>query len=228
MKLPVNASAKGFLRGESICNNAIGHVNRKYVLNVDIEDFFPSVRGRDVYSVFFKRLGYKSSVATILTNLTTYKDMLPQGAPTSPCLSNLVCDSLDRRIEAFCQKNGLNYSRYADDITISGDVRLGFVLPILQHILSDYGFKINAKKIRFAHAGKQMLVTGLTVNEKVAVPRNQRRVYRAMFHQAKISPQKFKSQFNKLQGYYSFLKMVSPADGCLQEYKSTLDFVAAA
>lgn len=222
IRLSINQCAKGFVKGRSIVDNAQIHANKKYILNIDIKDFFPSIHGVDVYRVFLDQFSYKPLVSTLLANLTTYNDCLPQGAPTSPYLSNIVCQKMDLRIEAYCSKNGFGYTRYADDITVSGDVRLDSALRVLRVILSEYGFEINTRKTRFAHAGQRMMVTGLTVNKKVSIPRSQRKVYRAMFHQAKISPIKFKSKFNQLSGYYSFLKMVSPGLKCLGDYKATL------
>ncbi len=223
--IPVNSSAKGFVTGSSIVDNAKLHVNKLYVLNIDLKDFFPSVKSPQVYRVFFDRLGYRPVVASILTNLTTLNNSLPQGAPTSPYLSNLVCDEMDRRIEAYCGKNNLAYSRYADDLTVSGNQRLNFVFPVLSRIISEYGFKINSRKIRYSHRGNRMMVTGLTVNDKVSIPRGQRKIYRAIFHEAKLSPEKYKARYSQLAGYYAFLKMVSPGLPCLAEYKLTLEAI---
>src|SRR5262249_29867281 len=140
-KLPVDEPAHGFVPGRSILTNAQPHAGKAFVVNLDLRDFFPSIAFPRVRSVF-QRAGYSPAVATILALLctecprkvVTYDGAtyhvatsprgLPQGACTSPSLSNLVARRLDRRLSGLARRMGLTYTRYADDLTFSGDAAL--------------------------------------------------------------------------------------------------------
>ena len=172
--------AKGFRRNYSIRDNAKFHIGQKYVISLDLVDFFPSINYERVYSTFAQQ-GYSKAVATLLSHLCTLEDQLPQGAPTSPALSNLIATRLDRRIGAFAIKNGYRYTRYADDITLSGlsDSRaLGPALDLIAVVARDEGFVINSAKTRIMRQGQRQEVTGVVVNSKLAAPRDMRRSLR--------------------------------------------------
>jgi len=172
--------AKAFQRNRDITDNARFHVGQPYVLSVDIENFFPSINFKRVFSVFF-RCGYSVSVSTLLSKLCTLDNALPQGAPTSPALSNLIASRLDRRISGFTIKNRLRYTRYADDITISGlqnAESIGSIFGTLYSIIESEGFKVKTSKTRVMHQGQQQKVTGIVVNSKMSSPRTERRSLR--------------------------------------------------
>lgn len=117
-QLKVSSASKGFQRGESILTNVIPHSRANAVLQLDLENFFPSISADRAYHIF-KSIGYPPSVAALLTSLCTVDGKLPQGAPTSPKLANLVCLPLDARLLGFVGKRGIVYTRYADDLTFS-------------------------------------------------------------------------------------------------------------
>src|SRR5690625_3882311 len=119
----ISDRAKGFRKGNSISDNANPHTNRKCVINIDISDFFTSIQSMQVYKVF-RYLGYTKQVSSHLTSLCTVNGYLPQGAPTSPYLSNVICKRLDKRLSRLLEGLGYNYSRYADDMTFSGDEKI--------------------------------------------------------------------------------------------------------
>lgn len=205
-KLPTEEAAHGFVAGRSIVTNASPHTGRAVVVNMDLEGFFPTIAFPRVRSVFH-RLGYSPAVATILALLCTecprrkveYSGQtlfvatgprgLPQGACTSPALSNQVARRLDKRLQGIANKMQLTYTRYADDITFSGNAelseRVGYVMARIRHIAQDEGFSVNDAKSRVLRRNTAQAVTGLVVNDRVGVARAKVRRVRAILHQAK-------------------------------------------
>ena len=175
------------------------------MLNVDIKDFFGSVTERAVRE-FFAELGFGGHVAKTLAGLCTYQDSLPQGAPTSPCLANLIFAPADQQILELAERYGLTYSRYADDLTLSGNQRIArSLLSHLEAILRQHRFKLNQKKTRFSGPGQARYVTGLVVNEVVHPNRRIRRSLRAMFHKAEVEPLTYSDRRAELLGWASFV-----------------------
>ena len=175
-KFNMSKYATGFVKGKSIYDNAIPHVNAKTLIKIDIKDFFPSI---NFYQVFkqFSFFGYGKKVSNVLTRICVDADMkLPQGAPTSPALSNFICLKLDTRISAYCSKNGLIFTRYADDITISSSNKLNKneifrIKNLISEILKDEGFEMNHKKFHYFYQGSRFLITGIVSNDKLSVPK---------------------------------------------------------
>lgn len=155
--------AIGFKKNKSIVNNAKKHINQECVMNIDIANFFPSIEFNTVFRIFYY-YGYTKEMSFILAQLCTYENELPQGSPASPCISNIACLRLDKRLSRLAQSFNANYSRYADDITFSGSSGISNCLRIVEQILNDEGFTINHKKTRFAYPHQRQEVTGLIVN----------------------------------------------------------------
>lgn len=183
-----NAAAVGFTKGRSVVSGARMHLNQRYVYNIDLKDFFPSITsGR-----LFKRLQSKpfclnTEIASLVTDLCCDKQVLPQGAPTSPTITNFICERLDRKLQNLAKAYNLRYSRYADDITLSGMQNVfadnGRFCQSLRHIIEDEEhFKINEDKTRLSHRGERQEVTGLIVNDKPNVSRRYVRQLRTMLH----------------------------------------------
>lgn len=171
----ISDKANGFVEKKSIITNAKEHLNKEKILNIDLKDFFPSIHKNRVYYIFKNLCGYSNDVSFCLTNLVTYKNSLPQGAPTSPILSNIVSYMMDIRLEKLSEKLDITYTRYADDITFSGDKHIinTKLLEYVTTIIGDCGFKINDKKTRFASKGSRQEVTGLIVNnDTINVPKS--------------------------------------------------------
>lgn len=186
-------SAMGFAEGRSVVENAARHTGHFYVFNVDLENFFPSIRQARVWKrlqlpPFYFPLEVANAVAGLCcTPLADGSgNALPQGAPTSPLLTNAVCDKLDRRMRGAAKRFGLHYSRYADDMTFSSmhnvfQENSPFRREMLR-IISEEGFKLNEKKTRLQREGQRQEVTGLTVNQKVNVARKYVRDLRVLLH----------------------------------------------
>jgi len=197
----------GYREGRSIVSNAQPHVGQDFVLNMDLKDFFPTISFNRVLGLF-QSLGFERDAALLLTRLTTYKTLLPQGAPTSPHIANLVCRKLDQRLYNFCQARQWNYTRYCDDITVSGAGNLGRALETIKMIIESEGFTINEKKTRVRFKHQQQSVTGVVVNETVRISREQRKKLRAICHQMRKNPETFRGASDRVLGQLSFAHMV--------------------
>lgn len=173
--------AMGFVEDRCVVDNAMRHIGQNYVFNTDLEDFFPSIEQPRVWKRFqLKPFNFKKPIANILAGLCCIKEknddgsvkyVLPQGASTSPLITNAICDTLDRRLSGLARRFNLHYSRYADDITFSsmhnvykedGDFRTE-----LKRIIEGQNFKMNESKTRLQKIGERQEVTGLTVSNKI-------------------------------------------------------------
>ena len=186
-RLPVHGAAHGFLTGRSTVTNAAEHMGSKAVLKVDLKDFFPTVTLPRVKGVF-RKAGYREQVATLLALLCTESPReiverdgktwyvalgprcLPQGAPTSPGITNTLCLRLDQRLTGLAARYGWRYTRYADDLTFSlplghkGKPNLGALLGLVRRVVGAEGFKVHPDKTRVSRSGGRQAVTGLVVN----------------------------------------------------------------
>ena len=175
----------GFEKNRSIVTNAEVHKNKRYVVNLDLLDFFPSINFGRVRSYFIKNNYFEinDDIATILAQLTCYKGTLPQGAPTSPLIANMICNIMDIRILKIAKKYRLDYTRYADDLTFSTNNK--YFLNDYDKFLEDIhrsGFELNSKKTRLLFSNSRQEVTGLVVNKKISVPKEYYKNTRAMAH----------------------------------------------
>ena len=190
------APAFGFIKGAGILKNAQMHTRKRYVFNLDLKDFFPSIEFKRVKGVFQKPPYYlNSEVSTCLAQICCHKGQLPQGAPTSPIVSNIVCAKLDSELRILANSLKCIYSRYADDITFSTNLKefpkelavvngkgvLQGVGTVLKEKISQNGFSIQNGKVRFQNMHNRQEVTGLVVNgSKPNVKRTYIRELRAM------------------------------------------------
>lgn len=186
----------GFVPARSIVSNAAEHQRRRWVLNFDLRDFFHSIHFGRVAGLFAGwRYKFSREVSIALAHLCCHERRLPQGAPTSPILSNIVCDRLDAELTSYARRNGSRYTRYCDDISISTtrtdcptglatlqDKRRPLLSESLVEILQRNHFVVNPDKTRVHHRSRQQEVTGLTANTKPNVPREYVRQIRAMLH----------------------------------------------
>jgi len=232
-------AAHGFVRGRSTVSNATPHVGAAVVVNVDLKDFFPTVTYRRVKGLF-ARLGYSEEVATVLGLLCSEPEIaearldgityfvargprrLPQGAPTSPAITNALCRRLDRRIAGYAARHAFTYTRYADDLTLStrqADAKIGSALAFLRKVVTAEGFTVHPDKIRVVRTGRRQEVTGVVVNAKPAVVRAELRRFRALLHHiAKDGPAGKRwgrggDVFAAALGFASYVAMVDPVKG---------------
>lgn len=197
-----NRLAHGFVRKRSIITNAKKHRNRRWVFNLDLEDFFPSINFGRVRGFLLKNRDFRlhQDVATVIAQIACHDNTLPQGSPCSPVVSNLVANVLDVRLAKVALAARCTYSRYADDLTFSTNkrefpadiaVRLGPDGPsshtwlpseALQKLIERTGFRVNASKTRLMYRSSRQEVTGLVINKKLSVRCEYRHNVRAMVH----------------------------------------------
>ena len=201
----------GFVAGKSVRTNAEAHLRKRFIVNLDLKDFFPSVSEKRVVGLLVA-LGMSSRVAAIVARLCTNAGELPQGAPTSPVLSNMICFKLDKDLMSFAKESRCIYTRYADDITLSSHQPMTGVFdgaipapgrfppdllkPALRDAIESNGFAINAEKSHYADRNSRRMVTGLKVNELINVDRKfVRNLRAALFSVKMLGPEKAQEKF---------------------------------
>lgn len=248
-RLPTHDAAHGFVKRRGTLSNATPHVGRPIVINLDLKDFFPSITFPRVKGVF-QGLGYSPAVATILgllctesprrrvefggqvLHVATSPRALPQGACTSPAITNLLARRLDARLAGLGRKLGFTYTRYADDLTFSCDgeaaKRTAWMLARIRHIVADEHLTVNETKTRVQRPKRCQTVTGIVVNQRPNVPRKLRRKLRAVLHDAKRNGLETANREKRdnfvpwLEGMVAYTRMVNPAAGgkLLEQLKS--------
>ncbi|MBI2378176.1 MAG: RNA-directed DNA polymerase [Deltaproteobacteria bacterium] len=239
-RLDVGPAAHGFVKGRSTVSNAKIHLGQDVVLNLDLSDFFPTISFPRVRGLF-QSFGYSPAAATLLAlvateaprrvikyegrayHVATGPRALPQGAPTSPALANLAARKLDRRLLGLAKSAGWVYSRYADDLTFStkGEPRkkTPWVFRQISEIVSSEGFVVHPRKRRVQHKGGRQTVTGVVVNEKLGLPRDEVRRLRAILHGAKKNGLASQNRDGRsdfpayLRGKLAYLAMIDPGRG---------------
>jgi RNA-directed DNA polymerase len=228
----------------ALVQNAQVHVGKKYVLNIDLKDFFPGISAHRIKTLFSSDcFQFSEQLATALTLLTTYEGRLPTGAPTSPVLSNFICRQLDADLTHFCQQLEISYTRYADDLTFSSDsIFSDEIIQQIRSLIEKHHFEINEKKVRLKTANRKQTVTGLTVNQKVNVDRMFLKKIRAMLHDLTTSgleqatKRHLKSEvvtvhqaaqfMHRLRGYINFVGQVrGKNDALYHTFKTTINKV---
>lgn len=237
-KVAIHPAVHGFALQRSIISNAQPHIGKSVVINIDVKDFFPSVHYKRVKGLL-QQLGFSEKIAVILALLCTEavteevlidgqnyfvqkgNRVLPQGAPTSPAITNILCYKLDKRLQGLANKNQCHFTRYADDITFSFDTPQTNAQQLvwrIKKVVQDEGFTVHPEKIRIMRKGAHQEVTGIVVNEKAGIPRKKLRQFRAVLHQLKTKEAgELKWGHGNLAsavtGYANFVKMVKPQQG---------------
>jgi hypothetical protein len=210
-RLRTHTAVHGFERGRSIVSNARCHKGQAIVLRMDVKNFFEATGAKRV-SAYFQFIGWDAQAAQELTRLCTYGSGLPQGAPTSPRLSNLVNYHLDKRLEGLARKHRATYTRYADDLTFSfaadEPLHARAIIRATKAILAKLGYQLHQRKklsIRRRHA--RQIVTGLVVNDRINLPRETRRWLRAAEHRIKTGKQATLTP-QQLEGWKALRSMI--------------------
>lgn len=180
-KIPCSRFAKAYVPGTSIKDNVRFHRGQNLVVTLDVKDFFPSIKSGYILNVFLS-VGYNLLTSVLLTRLCCLSESLPQGAPTSAYLSNLVMRNFDTGISKYCVDNGIRYTRYADDLTFSGNIDLARLLYCVDYELKYLNLRRNPQKLKVMRKGTRQKVTGVVVNEKRQLPREYRMQIRQEVH----------------------------------------------
>ncbi|MFN8671613.1 MAG: retron St85 family RNA-directed DNA polymerase [Candidatus Sericytochromatia bacterium] len=234
-KIDIHDKAHGFVEKKSIITNAKLHIKSDIIINIDLKDFFPTISYKRVKGLF-KNFGYSEAIATILSLICTEAETseisldnkkyfiqkeerkLPQGAPTSPAITNIICKRLDQKISKLAQELNFTYTRYADDLTFStnseNNKNISKLLNRVTNIINYEGFFIHPKKTKIARKGSRREVTGIVINEKLSIRKDTLKKFRACLHQILRDGLKDKKWGNSnnilasINGFYNFIKMV--------------------
>jgi len=181
--VPVHDRAFGFVKGRSVVDNAKAHLTSRVVLRIDLQDFFGSINFDKVLA-FFSGLGYPPNVSYNLARTCTFENKLPQGGSTSPAISNIVCRRMDEQISEYASKEGLIYTRYADDITLSGEnVQITPHLDMIRKIARLNDFSVNESKTLLSGTDRKVIITGVSISGgRASLPRSQVRRVKADAH----------------------------------------------
>lgn len=249
---PISPYARAYRKGFSVLENASPHCQKRLLVKLDLHDFFGSISFSKVYWAIDRALhaapppflqeashnsaesGNPYSISFYFARLCTLNGCLPQGAPTSPLLSNLVFLPLDRKIGAYCEKRGVTYTRYSDDLTFSGDISPSSLISFAEKCLFESGFSLNRQKTRIAGAGESRRVTGVTVNDKPQAPKAYRRKLRQELYYIQkygleghlrhsgltdASPAQEENYLNRLLGRIGFVLQLQPGDQEFLRYR---------
>lgn len=229
-KVPVSAYAKAYKAKTRLSENLKFHIKQPKVLTIDLENFFNSIPFEAIEKVFVT-LGYSKMLSNLLAKLCTKENTLPQGAPTSPYLSNLVLKEVDAIISDFCKERKIRYTRYADDLSFSGDFDTDELLYKVTKTMEDIHLKINESKTKLMTPDKRQTVTGIVVNEKPQVVFQKRNALRQeLFYIMKYGIEEHKVYKEIKQAHYlehllgkiNFVLQINPKDSEFIEYKSFL------
>ena len=232
--MPVSRYAKAYRFGSSTLRNAKHHVGKQVVLKLDILHFFDSIRYSTVKDKVFPEEIYAEPLRILLTMLCYHKDSLPQGAPSSPAITNIILYEFDEQLGQWCREHGIAYTRYCDDMTFSGDFEPSEVIRYVRLKLRKMGFLLNDQKTRIQRPGQQQAVTGIVVNEKLSISADYRRKLRQdLYYCRKFGIQEHLQKIGleipadtyrmRLLGKVNYVLQVHPDDRDMHEAKKWLE-----
>ena len=230
----ISKYAKAYHKNISLKDNALPHLNKKIILKLDIIDFFENIEYPTIYKYCFNEVYFPKSVGHLLTTLCTYESRLPQGAPTSSYISNLIMKDFDNEIGSYCEQRNISYTRYSDDMTFSGDFNPRELISKVRKELYRLGLKINNKKIHVINNSQQQNVTGIIVNKKIQVSSKYRNTIRQSIyyikkyglkdHISRINYQdKTITYINSLYGKILYILSVDPTNKEFIRYREYLN-----
>lgn len=229
----ISPYAKAYHKGIGLKENALPHVNQKIILKLDIQNFFENIKFKQVYKSCFSIEYFPKSIGVLLATLCTYEDYLPQGTPTASYISNLVMKPFDEAIGSFCEKRAIQYTRYSDDMTFSGDFDPKEVIQKVKKELFLFGLNLNPNKIHVIQKNARQIVTGIVVNQKAQVSLRKRKQLRQEIYYIKkygimshlknqkkeISPIDY---LNQLYGQILFVLQIDPKNQEFNCYRQEL------
>lgn len=225
-----------YIKGYSIIDNAKPHVDKSKIVKLDIKDFFDNINFNMVYNTCFNETLYPKKLGMLLANLCTYNNSLPQGAPTSGYISNIVLRSFDEKIGLFCKNNNIEYTRYSDDMTFSGDFNTRKLIRKVNELLYEEGFCLNKKKIVVVNKKTRQQVTGIVVNNKLSIRKSYKKKIRQEIYyinkfglkshliKRKINLEE-KDYLNKLLGKINFVLQVEKNNLEFEKYKKYVTYL---
>ena len=229
---PVSSHACAYKAGGSVLKNALPHVKKEKLLKLDIEGFFDNILYSDVKDRVFYKEKFSEPIRILLTMLCYYKESLPQGAPTSPAITNIIMYDFDERVGEFCAERGIAYTRYCDDMTFSGAFDEREVIDFVKEELSLLHLFLKNRKTAVIPSSKRQTVTGIVVNEKPNIRREYKReIRREMYyiekfgldgHLERLGINDAEKYVASLRGRVAFVLGTLPHDREFLRYKELL------
>ena len=227
--MPVSPYASAYRSGVSLTENAKPHVNKDWIVKLDIHKFFDSVMYSTVKEKAFPESIYSEDLRVLLTMLCYYNDSLPQGAPTSPAISNIILYDFDLRVGNLCRKRNIAYTRYCDDMTFSGNGEMPDIVSFIRDELRKEHLFLNEAKTVIAKRGMKQEVTGIVVNEKLNIPRDYiRKIRQEVYYCRKYGVEEHISKagipmsraeyLGNLYGRINYVLSVTPGNDEIKEY----------
>ena len=232
-QINISPYAIAYRYGGSTLRNAAPHINKDIVLKLDIHDFFNNILYSTVKEKAFPKEKYSENIRILLSVLCYYNDTLPQGAPTSPAISNIIMCDFDNTIGSWCKKHSIAYTRYCDDMTFSGSFDPKEVIKCVESELKKMRLFLNKKKTIVARKSNKQIVTGIVVNEKLNIPRQYKKdIRQALYYCRKFGVENHMADANindtnehyilKLLGKVNYVLSVCPND---KEFIDSRDFL---
>ena len=235
IQYPISKYAKAYKPGSSIQKNARPHVGKKKILKLDIEGFFDHILYSRVKDTVFYEEKYSESIRILLTMLCYYNDSLPQGAPTSPAITNIIMYDFDETVGAFCNEKNIAYTRYCDDMTFSGCFDEREIISFVKGELRKLGLFLKNRKTAVISASKRQVVTGIVVNEKMNVTKDYKKTIRQEIyyikkfgldeHLKRLGISDKQQYVLSLKGRIAFVLQTIPNNCEFMEYKNFLDSI---
>ena len=228
---PISRYATAYTSGSSVQKNASLHVGKQKILKLDIDGFFDHITYSKVKDIVFCKENYSEQIRILLTMLCYYKESLPQGAPTSPAITNIIMYDFDETIGRYCEEDNISYTRYCDDMTFSGDFDEKLVIAFVKDELRKLGLFLKSRKTAVIPNTKRQTVTGIVVNEKIGLTKDYKNKIRQEVyyikkygidgHLSKIECQDKQHYLNSLKGRIAFVLQTLPDEEFLR-YKEFL------
>jgi retron-type reverse transcriptase len=231
---PISKYATAYKSGSNVQQNATPHVNKKKILKLDIEGFFDNIIYSQVKDIVFYESKFSEPIRILLTMLCYYRESLPQGAPTSPAITNIIMYNFDEKIGAYCKEKGISYTRYCDDMTFSGDFDEKEIILLVKEELKKLGLFLKKRKTAVIPKTKRQTVTGIVVNEKINITKGyKKKIRQEMYfirkfgideHLKRIDISDKEQYILSLKGRVAFVLQTTPGDREFSEYKNFLAF----
>jgi retron-type reverse transcriptase len=229
---PISRYAMAYTRGSNVQKNAALHVGKQKILKLDIDGFFDHITYSRVKDCVFCKENYSEPIRILLTMLCYYKESLPQGAPTSPAITNIIMYDFDEKIGKYCGENNISYTRYCDDMTFSGDFDEKAVIFVVKDELRKLGLFLKNRKTAVIPNTKRQTVTGIVVNEKIGLTKEYKNKIRQEIyyikkygideHLSKIGEPNKQHYLNSLKGRVAFVLQTIPNNEEFLGYKEFL------
>ena len=229
---PVSKYAKAYAFGTNVQKNAKPHVGKKKILKLDIEGFFDNIIYSRVKDVVFYKEKFSEPIRILLSMLCYHRDSLPQGAPTSPAITNIIMYEFDEKIGSYCEQKGIAFTRYCDDMTFSGDFDEKEVIELVKCELKKLGLFLKNRKTAVIPNTKRQTVTGIVVNEKINLTKEyKKKIRQEMYYITKFGLEEHLKRIGdidkqkyllSLKGRIAFVLQTTPKDKEFLEYKNII------